>query len=126
MNAPGPEGWDSEFPYEAEVLDAKWLTSEGSDGIDVWDDARRVIHMELSLGDSGITYSPGDSIGIRCPNPEELVAVTLNRVLVAEDMPQNENQIYEVWEDERRCALNEFIRFKYNRVSDHRNSTYLM
>lgn len=110
--APGPEGWDSEFPYEAEVLDARWLTAEEFTRSYDWDDSRRVIHMELSLGNSGITYTPGDSIGIRCPNPEDLVAVALNRILASEGIPQNDDEDFEVWEEDRKTTLREFIRYK--------------
>jgi methionine synthase reductase len=45
-----------------------------------WGEERRVIWMEIALGTSGISYSPGDSIGIMCPNPPNLVKVVLDRL----------------------------------------------
>lgn len=43
---------------------------------------RRVILMQLSLLHSGITYEPGDVIGIRCPNPPQEVDYVLERLKV--------------------------------------------
>lgn len=42
----------------------------------------RVILLELSLKDSGITYEPGDVIGIRCPNPTSDAEYVLERLQV--------------------------------------------
>jgi sulfite reductase alpha subunit-like flavoprotein len=38
------------------------------------------VELEISLGSSGIQYSPGDSIGICAPNPRDLVEATLHRL----------------------------------------------
>ena len=109
-NLPGPEGWNSEYPYLASVLDAKWLTTEDSASDGDWDEARRVIHMELSLGESGIKYNPGDSIGVKCPNPNNLVDVALNRVLAAEGLQSSDD--YVVWENDKKERLGDFLRYK--------------
>lgn len=42
----------------------------------------RVILMELSLQGSGITYEPGDAIGIRCPNSTTDAEYVLKRLEV--------------------------------------------
>lgn len=39
--------------------------------------------MELSLKGSGITYEPGDAIGVRCPNPPNATAYVLERLQVS-------------------------------------------
>lgn len=39
--------------------------------------------MELSLEGSGISYEPGDVIGVRCPNPVEATAYILERLQVS-------------------------------------------
>lgn len=38
--------------------------------------------MELSLRGSGITYEPGDVVGIRCPNPASATEFLLRRLQV--------------------------------------------
>ena len=52
-------------PYYAEVLDKRKITGRHSDK-EVW-------HVELSLEKSGLTYEPGDAVGILTNNPPELV-----------------------------------------------------
>lgn len=81
------DGWNATHPYVAEVMSARWLTGdapliEGRSGEKEveWGTSRRVVHMELSLGDSGIKYDPGDSIGICVPNPDYLVQIVFERL----------------------------------------------
>lgn len=52
-------------PYMATVLEKVKITGRDSD--------KEVYHLELSLEGSGITYEPGDSVGIFTQNPELLV-----------------------------------------------------
>ncbi len=52
-------------PYMATVLEKVKITGRDSD--------KEVYHLELSLEASGITYEPGDSVGIFTQNPESLV-----------------------------------------------------
>ncbi|CAN0422151.1 unnamed protein product, partial [Hapterophycus canaliculatus] len=40
--------------------------------------------MELSLKGSGITYEPGDVIGMRCPNPAADTAYVLQHLQVTQ------------------------------------------
>ncbi len=56
-------------PYMATVLEKVKITGRESD--------KEVYHFELSLEGSGITYEPGDSVGIFTQNPESLV----NRII---------------------------------------------
>jgi len=57
--------YDEQNPFQAEVLDKLVLTDEGSD--------KSVLHLELSLEDSGLTYEPGDIVAIQSANQVELV-----------------------------------------------------
>ncbi|MBW8334770.1 MAG: assimilatory sulfite reductase (NADPH) flavoprotein subunit [Prolixibacteraceae bacterium] len=52
-------------PFQATVLDKVKITGRDSD--------KEVYHVELSLEGSGITYEPGDSVGILASNPTVLV-----------------------------------------------------
>jgi len=52
-------------PFKATVLDKVKITGRDSD--------KEVYHVELSLEGSGITYEPGDSVGILANNPPALV-----------------------------------------------------
>lgn len=52
-------------PYLANVLEKIKITGNESD--------KEVYHLELSIEGSGITYEPGDSVGIFSKNPETLV-----------------------------------------------------
>ena len=56
-------------PFKATVIDKVKITGRGSH--------KEVYHVELSLEGSGITYEPGDSVGILANNPPELVDAVL-------------------------------------------------
>lgn len=56
-------------PFKATVLDKVKITGRESD--------KEVYHVELSLEGSGITYEPGDSVGILASNPPALVDAIL-------------------------------------------------
>jgi sulfite reductase (NADPH) flavoprotein alpha-component len=56
-------------PFQATVLDKVRITGRSSD--------KEVYHVELSLKGSGITYEPGDSVGILANNPPSLVEAIL-------------------------------------------------
>lgn len=56
-------------PFKATVLDKVKITGRDSD--------KEVYHVELSLEGSGITYEPGDSVGILSFNPPSLVEAIL-------------------------------------------------
>ncbi len=52
-------------PFLATILEKVKITGRDSD--------KEVYHLELSLDNSGLTYEPGDSVGIFTMNPESLV-----------------------------------------------------
>ncbi len=63
--APTELEFSKKNPYMATVLEKVKITGRDSD--------KEVYHLELSLEASGITYEPGDSVGIFTQNPESLV-----------------------------------------------------
>lgn len=85
QNSPPPSSsvdyWNVSNPYNAKICDAKYLTKNKNtiQSDSEWEEERIVIHMEISLGDSNMTYFPGDSIGICCPNPAHIVNLVFER-----------------------------------------------
>lgn len=73
VNPPNKEGFTFELKidgeqhsaYKAELLEKKLLTSETS--------SKKVLHVSLSLKNSGIDYLPGDAIGVYGTNSRALV-----------------------------------------------------
>jgi sulfite reductase (NADPH) flavoprotein alpha-component len=68
FNAPA-SSWSKANPFEAEITELVNLNSSRSD--------KETIHLELSLEGSGLTYEPGDSLGILPENDAELVELIL-------------------------------------------------
>ena len=65
LATPSTNSYSKKNPFLAPLLEKIKITGAGSD--------KEVYHLELSLENSGITYEPGDSIGIYAKNPSELV-----------------------------------------------------
>lgn len=59
-------------PFQAKVLKNINLNGSGS--------SKETRHIELSLKDSGLTYNPGDALGIVPSNDPELVAALINEM----------------------------------------------
>lgn len=62
--------YDRTHPYAAPLLTNQKITARGS--------AKNIYHIELSLEDSGITYQPGDALGVWFDNDPALVSAILN------------------------------------------------
>ncbi|TNF45529.1 MAG: assimilatory sulfite reductase (NADPH) flavoprotein subunit [Bacteroidetes bacterium] len=58
-------------PFKATVLEKVKITGDESD--------KEVYHLELCIEDSGLTYEPGDSVGIYTKNPDSLVELILQK-----------------------------------------------
>jgi len=72
--------WSHERPFPAEVLANQSLSGREFRGTGFRRYGRvdkDVRHLELSLDGSGLTYEPGDALGIRHRSPEALVAAVL-------------------------------------------------
>ena len=74
-------------PFMATVLEKVKITGRGSD--------KEVYHLELSLEDSGLTYEPGDLVGIFPKNPASLVQQVLQKTGIdpLEKVQLKENEI---------------------------------
>ncbi|MUT66972.1 assimilatory sulfite reductase (NADPH) flavoprotein subunit [Paenibacillus sp. NEAU-GSW1] len=59
-------------PFKAEVLDNLNLNGRGSD--------RETRHLELSLEGSGLTYAPGDCVGVYAQNEPALVTAIIDEL----------------------------------------------
>ncbi len=68
----GASRWTEAQPYRATALVNRLLTAPGSD--------KEVRHIELDLGDSGISYTAGDSVAVHPVNSPELVAAVLGKL----------------------------------------------
>ncbi|MDR3653277.1 MAG: assimilatory sulfite reductase (NADPH) flavoprotein subunit [Paludibacter sp.] len=64
--------YGKENPFQAQVLEKTFLHGRDSN--------RQTLHVELSLENSGITYEPGDSLGVFATNPPELVESLIKTV----------------------------------------------
>ena len=61
--------WTRERPFAAEVL--------ANQRISAHDGSKDIRHIELSLRDSGLSYEPGDALGVWAGNPAQLVDAVL-------------------------------------------------
>jgi sulfite reductase (NADPH) flavoprotein alpha-component len=57
--------YDKQNPFSAELLVSQKITGR--------DSAKNVSHVEIDLADSGLTYQPGDALGVWFDNSETLV-----------------------------------------------------
>lgn len=71
------ETYSRKNPFKATVIDKVKITGRTSD--------KEVYHVELSLEGSGITYEPGDSVGIWANNPPQLVDEILGTLSLSGD-----------------------------------------
>jgi sulfite reductase (NADPH) flavoprotein alpha-component len=79
--------WTREKPFAAEVLANQRLTTR--------DSAKDIRHIELSLRDSGLSYEPGDALGVWASNPPALVDAILSAVkLDAQTAVAHEGQTF--------------------------------
>lgn len=77
ISSGGHGAYDKSNPYSSEVLEKIVLNGTGS--------AKEVLHLELSLEGSGLSYEPGDALGI-CP---ENRASVIDEVLAATGLSAN-------------------------------------
>lgn len=67
-----PSAYSRTHPFQAEVLENINLNGRGSN--------KETRHLELSLEGSGLTYQPGDSLGVYPENDPELVDMLLEEM----------------------------------------------
>ena len=66
-----PRAWSRQNPFSAELISNTRLTAPD-------DPAKRAHHLEFSLEGSGMTFLPGDSLGVWPQNPDPLVSAALD------------------------------------------------
>ena len=71
--------FDKKNPFAASVIDNIVLTGRGS--------SKETRHIELSLADSGLTYQPGDALGVVPRNNPTLVASLIEKLKLNADAP---------------------------------------
>ena len=76
-SAPGKSQYDRKHPFPAPVLENIVLNGRGS--------KKETRHVELSLEDSGLTYRPGDAVGIYPQNNPNLVAAIIEKLGLSAD-----------------------------------------
>lgn len=76
---PAPGAFGKRHPFQAAVLENVVLTGRGS--------TKETRHIELSLADSGLTYQPGDALGVVARNDEAVVGALLDRLALSADAP---------------------------------------
>ncbi|MBD1574821.1 assimilatory sulfite reductase (NADPH) flavoprotein subunit [Vibrio sp. S17_S38] len=64
--------WNKQNPYTASLLTSQKITGR--------DSGKDVRHIEIDLDGSGLTYQPGDALGVWYENSSELVASILQQV----------------------------------------------
>ena len=74
--SPASSNHSRKNPFQAEVVENILLNARGSD--------KAVHHIELSLEDSGLSYEPGDAIGVLPSNDPSLVAEVLDTLQLSE------------------------------------------
>lgn len=70
---------DADTPFYAEVMENLVITGRGS--------SKETRHIEISLGGSGLTYEPGDALGLVTPNEPALVREVLDCLGFDGDQP---------------------------------------
>jgi len=78
-NTSTPVNWDKSHPFSAPVLERVSLNGRGA--------AKKTVHLELSLTGSGITFEPGDALGILPRNSPAYVQDLLTAARMQGDAP---------------------------------------
>ena len=116
------DGWTAAQPYEAAISSATWLTTPEVDEtlvsrLESWGESRRVVQLEIDLGESGIKYSPGDSLGICVPNQPKLVEAVASRL----EEIRNDKACLETMVNSRKApgikSINDILRYHVDLVS---------
>lgn len=78
-SAPGHAAYSRKHPFAAVVLEDIVLNGRGS--------AKETHHIELSLEGSGLTYEPGDALGVYPTNAPDVIEAVLAALRLAGDEP---------------------------------------
>lgn len=84
---PGESGWTRAKPYAATIKSCGNLNGA--------DSSKHTTHAVIDLGDSGLTYNVGDSLGVYLTNCHELAGELLNQLGLAGDDPLGDRLLCE-------------------------------
>lgn len=73
------QSYSQDNPFRAEVIDVVELTTDTS--------AKHVFHIELALEGSGLSYQPGDILGVQFDNDAQLVNAIIEQAGLNADEP---------------------------------------
>ncbi|KAB7767484.1 assimilatory sulfite reductase (NADPH) flavoprotein subunit [Xanthomonas maliensis] len=80
-SGPAAPAWSHQHPFAAELLANQVISGRDFKGPGFGRHGsadKRVRHLEFSLDGSGLSYEPGDALGVRHRNPAALVAAVLD------------------------------------------------
>ncbi len=112
-------GYDKEHPYSATILEKVLLNGTGS--------SKETLHIEISLEGSGLTYDPGDALGVYPANR----AADIDAVLAATGLSANAKLGDKTLAEALRVdfditTLAPLIADKYNQVVGNKNLQTLL
>lgn len=125
--------WSLDRPFAAPVTTARWLTAAPPPALP-WDQARQVVHLELSLADSVMQFQPGDSIAVCAPNTDSTAALLLSRLRLAHpDLRLDMDSLVTIPAQGKGCSrtaastisLGELLRYKWDLSSPVRRPAVL-
>lgn len=109
----GPVEWSSEKPFMSDVISARYLTQPDlSSDKESWGEEKKVIEAVLSLSESRISYEPGDSVAICCPNPAPIVTAVLERLNASFPAFPFTRQTLVQKKNCKMCTLEELLSYK--------------
>ncbi|QZT36416.1 hypothetical protein K5X82_14290 [Halosquirtibacter xylanolyticus] len=108
--------YDRKNPFSARVLKKERITGDASN--------KEVYHLELSLQGSGLTYQPGDILGIHHDNPPRLVQAILTHFKIDADAPFFYRDHLRIAESILHhlveiTSINAMLLKKYQKLTDH-------
>ncbi|MDF1738790.1 MAG: assimilatory sulfite reductase (NADPH) flavoprotein subunit [Verrucomicrobiales bacterium] len=116
---PGAAVFDKKNPYSAEVLDKIVLNGTGS--------AKETLHLELSLEGSGLSYEPGDALGIYPENRDADIEAVLAATGLTANAKLGEKTLAEALKsDFDVTTLSPAIALKYNGIVGNKDLQTLL
>lgn len=119
VEIPGSVVYDKKNPYEAEILEKIVLNGTGS--------IKETLHVEISLEGSGLTYEPGDSLGIYPENRDaDVEAVLAAAGLKANEKLGDKTLAEALKTDFDITSLSPAIALKYNKIVEDKKLQALL
>jgi sulfite reductase (NADPH) flavoprotein alpha-component len=81
MAVPGSPRYSRQLPFAAEISQRQLITGRGS--------SKQVMHVEVDLEGSGLSYLPGDSLGVWPQNPPQIIEAVAELTGLDEQLLEN-------------------------------------